>query len=270
MAEILHKDLSYAVNGDVFYVHNKVGPGVREESYQTAMELRLSAEGLLYIAKPRTRRELIHRGEVADVFEPDLVVADTLILELKSQRDGLTRANFMQTLNYVKFWQLSLGLLVNFAEAQAVIERVPYHPKQVTPDEDYEFIQPLLTPSLRDQLGVVRESLLAIHREFGIGYWDTTYRSLVDIELRYRGLECCRDLVITPKLDGKALPSSRITPLRAGSDILVEVEALQDHITARAIRTMQSHLKFTGARIGIVVNFGKDRFQIRGVRPLKK
>jgi hypothetical protein len=33
---------------------------------------------------------------------------------------------------------------------------------------------------------------------------------------------------------------------------------------------MQSHLKLTQARIGIVVNFGKDRFEIRGVAPLKK
>jgi hypothetical protein len=33
---------------------------------------------------------------------------------------------------------------------------------------------------------------------------------------------------------------------------------------------MQSHLELTQARIGIVVNFGKDRFEIRGVAPLKK
>ena len=55
-----------------------------------------------------------------------------------------------------------------------------------------------------------------------------------------------------------------------GNDILVEVEALQDEITARAIRTMQGHLKLTGARIGVVVNFGKRSFEIRGVRPKKK
>ncbi len=269
MAEIIHKELSYAINGCIFDEH-KVGPGVREESYQKAMEMRLSAKGLPFLAKPHTRRELIHRGEIADIFEPDLVVAERVIVELKAQREGLNRVNFMQTLNYVKFWNLSLGLLTNFAEAQAVIERVPYHPKQVTPDEDYAFIKPLLTPALREQLRVVRESLLVVCREFGIGYWDTTYRSLVHIELRHRGLECHGDLEVTPELDGTKLPSSPITPLQVASDVLVEVEALHEQITARAIRTMQSHLKLTGARIGIVVNFGKDRFEIRGVRPLKK
>jgi GxxExxY protein len=270
VAKILHKHLAFAVNGCVFDVHNDVGPGVREESYQKGMEIRLTDRGLPFIAKPHTRRELIHRGEVADIFEPDFVVADRVILELKAQREGLNRINFMQTLNYVKLWEFSLGLLTNFAEARAVIKRVPYLPRQVAPMEDYEFIQPLLTPSLREELRVVRDSLLTIHRGFGIGYWDTTYRNLIAIEFQHCGLTCRRNLQVTPTLDGRELPTSPISPLLVGSEILVEVEALHDEVTARAIRTMQSHLKLTGARLGLVVHFGKDRFEIRGFQPLKK
>lgn len=75
---------------------------------------------------------------------------------------------------------------------------------------------------------------------------------------------------MTATLDGRELPASPITPLLIGSGILVEVEALRELVTARALRTMQTHLKLTGARIGIIVNFGKDRFEIRGVRPLRK
>jgi hypothetical protein len=71
-------------------------------------------------------------------------------------------------------------------------------------------------------------------------------------------------------MDGRELPASAITPRLIGSEILVEVEALHEEITARAIRTMQTHLKLTGARIGIIANFGKDRFEIRGVRPMKR
>ena len=112
--------------------------------------------------------------------------------------------------------------------------------------KDYEFIKPLLTPSLREELRVVRDSLLAIHREFGIGYWDTTYRNLVAIEVHHCGLDCRRNLQVTPTLDGRELSTSPISPLLVGSEILVEVEALHQEITARAIRTMQSHLKLTG------------------------
>jgi len=270
MTEILHKDISFAVNGCIFDVHNNIGPGVREDSYQKGMEISLAHRGLPFIAKPHTRRALLHRGEVADVFEPDFVVADRLILELKAQREGLNRINFMQTLNYVKFWGFSLGLLANFAEARAVIARVPYQPRRVEIVEGYAFIEPLLTPSVREELGVVRDSLLDLHREFGVGFWDTTYRNLADIEFRHRGLACRRNLEVTPRLHGRDLPSSPITPLKVGSNLLVEVEALHKEVTGRAIRTMQSHLELTRAQIGIVVNFGRDRFEIRGVAPLKR
>ena len=270
MAEILHRELSFAVYGCIYDVHNRIGPGLREETYQKGLEICLAEKNLPFVAKPHTRRELMHRGEVADIFEPDSVVADQLILELKAQRQGLNRVNFMQTLNYIKCWGCTLGLLANLAEAQAVIERIPYQSKQVTATEDYEFIKPLLTPSVREELVIVRESLLAIHREFGIGYWDTTYRSLVDIEVRHRGLACRRNLEVTATMEGRTLPTSPITPLLISAEILVEVEALHEQITARAIRTMQTHLKLTGARIGVIVNFGKDRFEIRGVRPLRR
>ena len=180
------------------------------------------------------------------------------------------RINFMQTLNYVNFWGFSLGLLTNFAEARAVIEPIPYHPRQVAPMEDYEFIKPLLTPSLREESRVVRDSLLAIHREFGIGYWDTTYRNLVAIDFRHCGLDCRRNLQVTPTLDGHELPASPISPLWIGSDILVEVEALHEEVTARRDRHHAEPPETDGHQLGLVVNFGKDRFEIRGVRPLKK
>ncbi|MBP90150.1 MAG: hypothetical protein CMJ64_26155 [Planctomycetaceae bacterium] len=66
------------------------------------------------------------------------------------------------------------------------------------------------------------------------------------------------------------LPFSPITPLLVEGKVLVEVEAVHDEINARAVRTMQTHLRMTSATLGLVVNFGKDRFQICGVCPLKR
>ena len=37
MTEILHKELSFLVNGCIFDVHNRVGPGLREETYQKGL-----------------------------------------------------------------------------------------------------------------------------------------------------------------------------------------------------------------------------------------
>lgn len=268
MIEIVHKELSYAVTGCIFDVHNEVGPGVREETYQKAMELRLAEAELSFLAKPR--QELIYLGEVADAFEPDLLIENKLVVELKSHKEGLSTANFRQVLNYLKFWNVRLGLLVNFAAHQAAVQRVLYEEKIVDPDENYDYVQPLVTSELRPLLKAVRACILGVHERFGLGYNDTTYRQLIAIALRHRGYRNDGEQVVTPVYRKHQLPCSPITPILVEGKVLVEVEAVHDEINARAVRTMQTHLELTNAELGLIVNFGKNRFQLRGVCPLKR
>ena len=100
----------------------------------------------------------------------------------------------------------------------------------------------------KDLSYIVNGCIFEVHNEVGPGLREECYQN---------------------EIHGTKLPRSPITPIQVDSDFLVEVEALHETITARAIRTMQCHLKFTGARIGIVVNFGKTEFAVRGVRPAK-
>jgi GxxExxY protein len=189
-----------------------------------------------------------------------------LLAELKVRKEGLPIAFFRQLIEYLKFWQQPLGLLVNFAAARADIRRVLFSEKRVEPEEDYEAIRPLIATN-RPLLRSIRETLLEIHRTFGLGYSDTTYRKLLAIGLRHRGIPCYDEQCVQPEFRGCELPQSPITPLNADGQVLIEVEAIQDQLTARSTRTMQTHLQFTNAAVGIVVNFGTKRFQIRGVRP---
>ncbi len=264
--KIIHKELSYRIVGCLFDVHNEVGPGVREECYQKAIELRLMHDGIPFVATPATRRELIYRGEVADVFEPDLLVAEHIVLELKHLPEGFAQANFTQLLSYLKCWNWQLGLLVNMAMDRCIVERLPFAPIEAIPEEDYSFIQELLRLEDRPLLREIREALLEIHRSIGLGYADTTYRNLVSIELRHRGCLCIGQPDVLPTFRERQLPSSRITPFVVDDRVCVQVEAIYDEVSARAVRTMQTHLKLTGCRIGLIVVFGKNRFLIRGVR----
>lgn len=265
--KIIYKELSYVVNGCIFDVHNELGPGLREECYQKAIERRLAEVNVRTIAKPAMRRELVLHGEVADVFEPDLIAAECIILELKAQPEPFAPENFTQILSYLKSWGFRLGLLVNFGQSQAVIERVPYTPVASQVEESYDFIKELITPELRPALVQVREGLLGIHHQFGAGYADTTYRKLVEIELRHRGLACLAEAVVTPTFHGLNLPASPISPLVVEGQILVEVQALRENVSATAIRTMQTHLRVSGCTFGLIAVFGKAHFIIRGVRP---
>jgi GxxExxY protein len=167
--KIIHKELSYHVNGSIFDVHNEVGPGVREECYQKAMELRLLEADIPFIPKPKTRTEFLYRDVVVDVFEPDLLLPERIILELKHQPEGLARENFTQVLSYLKFWDLRLGLLVNYALDKAIIERVPYEPRKAEIIENYDYIRDLIREEHRQPLRSIRDSLLHLNEEIGIG-----------------------------------------------------------------------------------------------------
>jgi GxxExxY protein len=267
MTELIEKELSYLVNGCIFDVHNEVGPGVREECYQKALEHRLIQAGIPFIAKPKTRTEFVYRSIIVDVFEPDLILLQRLIIELKHQPEGLAKDNFTQILSYLKFWNLRLGLLVNFAMERAIIERVPYEPREPELEENYDYIRDIIQDRHRMTLRSVRESLLEIIKSVGIGYAATTYRNLAVVEFRSRGLHCDSEVAVTPMFRERPLPHSPIAPLVVERSVCVQIEAIYDDISARAVRTMQTHLRLTGCDLGIVACFGKTKFIIRGVRP---
>lgn len=265
--KIIHKELSYQIVGCVFDVHNDVGPGLREECYQKAMEQRLDEKGIPYLAKPRTRRELVYRGQVVDIFEPDLVVADRVIPELKHQPEGFAPENVSQLITYLKFWNLDLGLLVNFAMDSAIIERIPHQPAEPTLDENYEHITDVIQPQHKPLLRAIRDGLVRLFEEIGLGYPATTYRALAQVEWRAAGLGCVGEVVVEPIFHGRRLPTSQITPFVLNSQVCVQVDAISDSVSARAIRTMQTHLRLTGCEVGLVACFGRSQFTIRGVRP---
>jgi GxxExxY protein len=264
--KIIHKRRSYRVNGCIFDVHNEVGPGLREECYQKALEHRLREAAIPFVPKPETRSELVYRNVVVDAFEPDLLLSGRMIVELKHQPDGFARENFTQLLSYLKFWNLRMGLLVNFALDKAIVERVPYSPRCAEVAEDYEYIHHVIREEHRSPLQTIRDALLALNEQIGIGYADTTYRNLATVELRLRGATCDANVEVTPRFRERELPPSSIRPLLVDGLICVQIDALHDEITARAIRTMQTHLRLTGCDIGIVACFGKSRFLMRGVR----
>jgi GxxExxY protein len=267
MTELIHKELSFAIVGCVFDVHNALGPGLREECYQKAMEQRLYEQGLPFLAKPATRSDLVYRGEVVDTFEPDLVVADRVIPELKHQVEGFVPENEAQVLNYLKFWKLELGLLVNFAQDKAVFERIPHQPPPPQVDESYDYIADLIQPTHKPTLRAIREGLLEIFRVVGLGYTATTYRRLALVEFLARQLAVLDDVVVEPSFHERRLPRSSISPFLVNQAVCVQVDAINDVVSARLVRTMQTHLQLTGMPLGIVASFGRRTLSIRGVRP---
>jgi GxxExxY protein len=111
MTTLLHKQLSDKVLGMAFTVHNILGPGLLESAYEGAYCVELARAAIPF---ERQRVFPLHyRGEMVGAYIADLVVSETIILELKSV-SALNKVMEAQLINYLRLSKLPVGYLLNF------------------------------------------------------------------------------------------------------------------------------------------------------------
>ena len=121
VADSKQYDLCGQVIGAAMKVHSALGPGFLESVYQNALIWELQKLGVKIAAqKPITVQ---YDGQVVGLFTADLLVNDSLILELKANQ-LLSKAHEVQLVNYLVATGIDEGLLLNFGA-----ERLEYKKK---------------------------------------------------------------------------------------------------------------------------------------------
>jgi len=107
--------LSFDVIKAAINVHKELGPGLLESVYQSCMIIELNEMG--FKAKSEVPVAVNFRGrQITDQgFKIDLLVEETLVVELKSV-DQVKDIHKKQLLTYLKLADKPLGLLINFNE----------------------------------------------------------------------------------------------------------------------------------------------------------
>ena len=112
-------DISSAIINAALTVHKELGPGLLESVYQSCMILEFHGRGLSF--ESEVSFPVLYRGIQVndDGFRMDLVVEDTVIVELKSVEKVLP-VHKKQLLTYLRLTKKPLGLLINFNETKLV------------------------------------------------------------------------------------------------------------------------------------------------------
>jgi GxxExxY protein len=97
-----------------FHIHRTLGPGLLESVYEVILAKQLEKAGL------KVRRQVqiaieFERLKFDEGFRADLIVADKVIVEIKSI-EALAPVHPKQVLTYLRLTGLKLGLLINFNE----------------------------------------------------------------------------------------------------------------------------------------------------------
>jgi GxxExxY protein len=96
-------------------IHKEMGPGLFESVYSACMVIELANMGLN--VKSEIPLPVVYRGQtvIKEGFRLDLLVEDTVIVELKSVEE-IQPIHQKQLLTYLRLANKPLGLLINFNE----------------------------------------------------------------------------------------------------------------------------------------------------------
>jgi len=97
-----------------------MGSGFFESVYENSLMIELRKAGLE--AKNQQPITVRYSGEIVDEFIADIVVEDSIIVELKAVREIAT-IHEVQLVNYLKATNKDFGLLINFGEKRVDIKR---------------------------------------------------------------------------------------------------------------------------------------------------
>jgi GxxExxY protein len=103
--------LTGAVIGAAIEVHRVLGPGFLESVYQEALCVELRLRGISF--RPQPVVAVNYKGQLVGEGRLDLLVANTLIVELKAV-ENLAPIHEAQVLSYLKMTNHPLALLINF------------------------------------------------------------------------------------------------------------------------------------------------------------
>jgi GxxExxY protein len=104
-------DISERIIGGAIEVHRSLGPGLLESAYLASMCIELRHLGVRFARERRI--PLVYRGLRVGEYIPDLIVENTVVVEIKSVAH-LEPVFTAQLLTYLRITGLRVGLLLNF------------------------------------------------------------------------------------------------------------------------------------------------------------
>lgn len=115
-----HSQLTEQAIGAAYEVYNELGFGFLETVYEKSLLIALRDHGVDAIAQKPI--DVWFRGEVVGNYIADLVVGNSVLVELKSVR-ALIEAHEVQLVNYLVATGTPVGLLINFGPDNVDVRR---------------------------------------------------------------------------------------------------------------------------------------------------
>ncbi|MFA6159529.1 MAG: GxxExxY protein [Parcubacteria group bacterium] len=121
----LFKELSFGIIGICIEIQKEYGNFHNERVYQKVLEEKLTKEEIKFLAKPRIKVYSKDSGNIVGYYEPDVIVEEKIILELKA-KPIILKNHEVQLSEYIKTTEYEIGYVVNFGIKPLYFKRIIY------------------------------------------------------------------------------------------------------------------------------------------------
>jgi GxxExxY protein len=123
MTDLLYKDEVYEIIGVCMAVYNELGYGFLEIVYKDAMEIEFIENEMSH--QRETEFPVIYKNHrFKRTFFADFTLFEKIIVEVKSNPEGINEDTIAQTLNYLKVSGYRVGLIINFGKRKLEYKRL--------------------------------------------------------------------------------------------------------------------------------------------------
>lgn len=114
--------LTAKIIGCCFEVHKELGPGFNEKVYSNALQIVLATAELNFVVEKEFI--VLFKNKIIGKFRCDLLIENSVIVELKSVTGYSPKLFTNQLISYLKAGKIKTGLLINFGNTSCETKRL--------------------------------------------------------------------------------------------------------------------------------------------------
>ena len=263
MSKLIHEDLTYAIRGILFDVHNQLGPALREELYRDAVAIGLETKGIT--CRTEKSFEVFYRDQRVGLYYIDIwVEGGKVLLELKVAPE-ITAMHQAQALSYLKVTDADLALVVNFGTKSLETERLPNFLRDKQADFVWETRLVDIDVPHPDLTNHLLEVCHRVHFELGPGFLHQVYRRATMVELQYQDMQYEYIKKIPIRYQEQLIGMQDVRLILVANKILLATVAVKQ-IDETMKMQLRNRLKHLGFPLGLLVNFNHTSPEVVTVR----
>lgn len=112
--------------------------------------------------------------------------------------------------------------------------------------------------------GIIISSAIEVHKELGPGLLESVYEYCLFEELRNRGLEVRKQVLLPVIYKGRILEKTFVLDFLVDDEIIIELKAIEALLPVHEVQLV-TYLRLADKKLGLLINFNVPRL-VEGIR----